>query len=93
MIVGTLYIKLMIREARSLKDKRRVIRSLKDNLRNRFNISVAEIGTQDHRQLAELGVAMVGSDRRYIDGALAKIVDFVRLFRPAELIDYEVEID
>jgi hypothetical protein len=93
MIVGTLYLRLMVREARSLKDKRRVLRSLKDNIRNRHNVSIAEIGSQDHHQLAELGIAMIGNDRRYIDGALAKIVDYVRLVRPAELIDYEVEID
>ncbi len=92
MTVGTMIVKLMIREARSLKDKRRVLKSLKDQIRNRHNVSVAEVGAQDSHQQAILGVAMVGTDGRYVDGGLAKIVDFIRAFRVAELIDYEVEI-
>lgn len=92
MRVGTLSIRLMIRHAQSLKDKRSVIKSLKDNIRNRFNVSVAEVASQDSRQHAVLGIAMAGSDGRYIDGALAQVVNFVRGFRPAELVDYEVEI-
>ena len=92
MTVGTLYVKLMIREARTLKDKRRVVRSLKDQIRNRHNVSVAEVGAHSSHQQAILGVAMVGTDGRYVDGGLAKIVDFIRAFRVAELVDYEVEI-
>jgi uncharacterized protein YlxP (DUF503 family) len=92
MTVGTLYVKLMIRDARTLKDKRRVLRSLKDQIRNRHNVSVAEVDAQSSHQQAVLGFAMVGNDGRYVDGALAKIVDFIRAFRVAELVDYEVEI-
>lgn len=92
MTVGTLCVRLMVRDARSLKDKRRVIRSLKDNIRNRHNVSVAEVGGLDNRQQAILGFAMVGNDGRYIDAALAQIVNFIRGFRIAELVDYEVEI-
>ncbi|MFP4057200.1 MAG: DUF503 domain-containing protein [Candidatus Brocadiia bacterium] len=92
MIVGTLSIKLLIRDARNLKDKRRVLRSLKDNIRNRHNVSVAEVGAQHSRQQALLGVAMVANDSRYVDAALAKIVDLVRGFRLVQLVDYEVEI-
>lgn len=92
MTVGTLEVKLMIRQARTLKDKRSVLRSLKDNIRNRHNVSVAEVGALDSRQQAVLAIAMVGNDAQYIDGALARIVDFIRIFRPAQLVDYEVEI-
>ena len=77
---------------RSLKDKRRVIRSLKDRIRNRHNVSVAETDAHDSHQQAILGIAMVGTDGRYIDGGLAKIVDMVRASRECELVDYEVEI-
>ena len=59
MIVGTLRVRLLLREARSLKDKRQVVQSIKERLRNRFNVSVAEIEAQEHRQLAVLAVAMV----------------------------------
>ena len=92
MRVGTLTLRLMVRHDQSLKDKRRVLKSLKDNLRNRFNVSVAEVAGHDSRQQAVLGVAMAGTDGRYIDGALAQVVNFVRGSRPAELVDYEVEI-
>jgi len=92
MTVGTLSVKLMIREARTLKQKRSILRSLKDQIRNRHNVSVAEVGAQNSRQQAILGFAMAGSDGRYVDGALAKIVDFIRRFRLVDLVDYEVEI-
>ena len=74
MTVGILQITLNISDARSLKDKRRVIRSLKDRLRNRFNISIAEVGLQDYWQQADLAACMVGSDRKYVEGALTKLV-------------------
>lgn len=92
MTVGTLEIKLLIRQSRSLKDKRRVIRSLKDRIRNRHNVSVAEVGALQSRQQAILAVAMVGNDAQYIDAALARVVEIVRFDRGAELLDYEVEI-
>ena len=92
MTVGTLTIRLMIRQSRSLKDKRRVLRSLKDKIRNRHNVSVAEVGAHDSHQQAILGVAMVGTDGRYVDGGLASIVDFIRAVHDAELVDYELEI-
>jgi len=92
MTVGTLEIKLLVRQSRSLKDKRRVIRSLKDRIRNRHNVSVAEVGALQSRQQAILGVAMVGNDPQYIDAALAKIIEIVRFDRTAELLDYELEI-
>ena len=92
MTVGTLQVKLMIRDALTLKDKRRVLRSLKDNIRNRHNVSVAEVGALDSRQQAILGIAMVGGDAQYIDGGLAKVVDLIRGFPIAQIVDYEVEI-
>jgi len=92
MTVGTLEIRLLVRQSRSLKDKRRVIRSLKDRIRNRHNVSIAEVGALQSRQQAVLGVAMVGNDPQYIDAALAKVVEIVRSDRSAELLDYELEI-
>ncbi len=83
---------LLIRDALTLKDKRRVLKSLKDIIRNRHNVSVAEVAAQDSRQQAVLGIAMVGSDAQYVDSGLAKIVDLVRLHPVAQLVDYEVEI-
>jgi len=92
MMIGTLSLKLAVFEATSLKDKRRVIKSLKERLSARFNVSVAEVGSLDHRQQAELGVALVGNERQYVESCLDKIVDYVRRDPSAALVDYEVEI-
>ncbi len=92
MTVGTLRLKLIIRDATSLKDKRRVLKSIKDVIRNRHNVSVAEVAAHDSHQQAVLGVAMVGSDAQYVDGGLAKVVDLVRAHPIAQLVDYETEL-
>ena len=64
MILGALRVRLIIRHAKSLKDKRQVVLSIKDKLRNSFNVSVAEIEEQDARQMAVLGIAMVSNEMR-----------------------------
>ena len=61
MIVGTLKLRLYLRDCHSLKEKRRVLRSLKDNLHNKFNVATAETAEMDVWQTAEIGVASVGS--------------------------------
>ena len=92
MVVGTLSLKLAVLEAASLKDKRRVVSSIKDRLRGKFNVSVAEVGSLDRRQQAELGVAIVGNDGRFVGSCLDKVVEYVRRDRSACLVDYEVEV-
>jgi len=91
MIVGTLQLRFVVRDAQSLKDKRRVLKGLKDRLRGKFNVSAAEVDSLDHRQHAVLGVAMVANDRRFIESALSKVVDQVRGLHTISLIDYELE--
>lgn len=92
MVVGTLNIRLVLRGARSLKDKRRVIKGLKDRLRHKFNVSIAEVDHQDEWQRATLGVAMTGTDGRYVNSVLSKLVGHLRGVRGAELVDYELEM-
>lgn len=92
MIVGSLRVRLLIRNSRSLKDKRRVVLSIKDRLRNAFNASIAEIDEQDHRQLAVLGIAMVANDSREVTSALDRMVEVLRGHPVAELLDYEREL-
>jgi len=92
MIVGTVEIRIFLPDARTLKDKRRVLSSLKDRIRGRFNVSVAEVEDQDMIQSATLAVAQVSNDSRYVNGALDKLVDMVRNSRVARLVDYHIEI-
>ncbi len=92
MVVGVLTVQLAVYEAQSLKDKRRVIKSLKDRLGNRFNVSVAEVGELDSWQRADVGIAMVANDGRFVESCLHKIVDELRRERSASLVDYSVEL-
>jgi uncharacterized protein YlxP (DUF503 family) len=92
MIVGSLLVRLLLRESRSLKDKRQVLRSIKDRLQNNFNVSVAEVEAQDNRQLAVLGFAMVGSEAGPVRGSLEKIVEALRVHPVAELLSHEVSV-
>lgn len=92
MVIGALRLKLAVFESTSLKDKRRVVSSLKQRLGDKFNASVAEVGSLDHRQQAELGIAIVANDARFVESCLDKIVDYARLDRGAALVSYETEI-
>lgn len=92
MIVGVLRIELAVYESQSLKDKRRVIKSLKDRLAERFNISIAEVEALDSRKRAVLGVAVVGTDTKFVHSSLDKVVDFIRRQGRATLVNYEREI-
>jgi uncharacterized protein YlxP (DUF503 family) len=92
MIVGTFRVRLLIRESKSLKDKRRVVHSLKDRLRNEFNVSVSEIECQDHRQLAVLGIAMVASESCQLASTLDRIKEMLRRHPVAEILDCQREL-
>lgn len=92
MIVGSLRVRLLLRQARTLKDKRQVVLSIKDRLKNAFNVSVSEVGDQDQRQLAELGLALVGNEAYAVRTTLQKIVEVLRTHPVAELIEHEIEV-
>ncbi|MBI1917247.1 MAG: DUF503 domain-containing protein [Planctomycetes bacterium] len=91
MIVGSLKARLLIRGSQSLKDKRQVVRSILDRLRNQFNVSAAEVEARDHRQLVVLGFAMVGEEARDVREVLEKVVSALRCHPVAEFLDHELE--
>jgi uncharacterized protein YlxP (DUF503 family) len=92
MLIGTLEVRLIVRQARTLKDKRQVVSSIKDRLKNHFNISIAEVGDQDDRQLVTLGVAMVSNETNHLRKALSQVVEALRSHPVAELLDYHLEV-
>jgi uncharacterized protein YlxP (DUF503 family) len=92
MIVATLRVRLLLREARSLKDKRQVVQSVKARLRGAFNVSVAEVEALENRQLAVLGLATVGPEAHPLKEVLGKIVEALRAHPVAELLDYEMDV-
>ena len=92
MVIGVLQVELWIGDAVSLKDKRRVVKSLKDRLHREHNVSVAEIDRQEAHQVAVLGIAAVCTDGAYAQGMLDRILDQIRQTRQVVLSDQQTEI-
>ena len=92
MVVGILKVDLHIPGNNSLKGKRRVLRSLKDRMKGKFNVSVAEVGEEDLWQRATLGIAVVSNDRSHANQVLSKVVDLIESSGPVEVVDYQIEL-
>jgi hypothetical protein len=92
MIVGAAAVEIHIHGSQSLKSKRGVVRSITQRVRNRFNLSVAEVGGQGTWQLAVLGLATVGSDRRNVRGRLERALAFIEDLHLAEVLNSDVEL-
>jgi len=88
MIVGTLEVELYLSGSDSLKYKRMIIRSLRDRLRKKFNVSVAETDLNDKWQRARLGLAVVGNSRAYVDEVLQKAFVLIDALPEAEIVDH-----
>ncbi|MBN3039270.1 MAG: DUF503 domain-containing protein [Candidatus Omnitrophica bacterium] len=92
MTIAVLQMQIFIPAATSLKGKRKVIKSIKDKIRAKFNVSVAEVDGLDKWQRATLAIACVNRDRRLPNSILSKIVNLVEAEHAIELIDYEIEL-
>ena len=92
MIVGICKLDLRIFECHSLKEKRRVLRRIKDRTQSSFGIAVSEVGANDLWQCSELGFAIVGNDRRVIEGLIEKVGNFIEDQGIASIIDTYTEI-
>jgi len=90
MTVGIARLTLFLPDARSLKEKRMVLRRVKDRAQRKFNLAIAEVGDNDLWQRAALGIAVVGSGRRFVESMLDEIVRFARA--EAEVTNVEREI-
>lgn len=91
MAVGLLTLELHIAEAQSLKDKRQVLRSLKDRLRGHFNVAVAELEHQDAWQRSVVGVVTLSNEEQHVEEALQKVLaEAERILGPL-LINHTVE--
>ncbi len=91
MHIGVCKVKLYLPESRSLKDKRRVIKSIITRLRNRFNLAIAEIEAQDMHQSAVLGAVSVANEEKFVSQILAKSVRFIEENTSVVLLDYETD--
>jgi hypothetical protein len=92
MVAGICRMTLIIHDNHSLKGKRKVLKSIIDKVRNRFNISIAEVGSNDAWQKAEIGLAAIGNDRVFINSVIDKAVNFIEGLEIAEVTDYQIEL-
>jgi uncharacterized protein YlxP (DUF503 family) len=92
MVVGVAKLSLRLPGNKSLKGKRKVIKSICERLRQRFNLAVAETDAQDLWQTAELGLVAIGNQSGYIDSKLDKAINFVENMQVAEIVDIQREL-
>jgi uncharacterized protein YlxP (DUF503 family) len=92
LVVGILKIEFHLHDNRSLKGKRKIVKSMVDKVKHRFNVAVAEIGSNDKWQKIELGISAVGNDRRHIDSSLTNVLAFLDSLYLAEIVNSKTEI-
>ncbi len=91
-IVGSCRIVLFLPDASSLKEKRQIIKSLKDRLRNRFNLAISEIDNSELWQKATLGIVCVSNERRSAQAYLDQVINFFQAEPEIKIIDYETDL-
>jgi uncharacterized protein YlxP (DUF503 family) len=89
MVVGVCRLTLMVAESHSLKEKRMVLRRIKDRTRLKFNVAIAEVGDQDAWQQAQIGYAVVANERGFVEEMVAKIEKFIEDIGAAKIVDDE----
>jgi uncharacterized protein YlxP (DUF503 family) len=92
MVIGTLSARLLVRDSRTLKDKRQVVRSILDRMKGAFNVSAAEVDSHDDVKVATLAFAAVGFETAAVQGALQKIAEALRTHPVAEYLGGEVTV-
>lgn len=91
MPIGLVTLEIHIPDARSLKDKRQVLRSLKDKLRAHFNVAVAELDHQDTWQRSQIGVVSIASDANHLEQSLAAVLAESENVLGRDLVSHEIE--
>ncbi|MCD8216091.1 MAG: DUF503 domain-containing protein [Clostridiales bacterium] len=92
MVIGCCMIKIRTEWVNSLKDKRMELRRIVDRSKNKFNISIAEIGSNDNHKIIELGFACVTNDRALADSIIDNVINFIERITDGEIIETETEI-
>lgn len=90
-MVGVLHVDLHLPDSHSLKEKRSVLKSLKDRLRGRFNVAVAEVEPNELWQRSTVGIAAVAADRAYLDRQLREVVEWLKADRGFAVIRIDEE--
>ena len=93
MVVGICRVELHIPDNDSLKGKRQVLRSIKDKVRNKFNVSIAEVDGQDLWQQAILGISCVSSSASHANEVLSKVINLIDQNHDSFIVDYEMDLN
>lgn len=92
MVVAISTVELNIPECNSLKDKRRILKSLIHNIKNKFNVSVAEVANHEKWQRSTIGVSSVGNTKTFVNSEISKIINFIESNHNVIIVDYNLEI-
>ena len=92
MVVGLGVITFRLHECRSLKSKRKIVKSVIGKMRSHFNLSAAETGANDIHQRAEIGFAIVGNSAALVNSKIDKVFNLVDDLGLAEIVDTEMEL-
>lgn len=92
MVTGVLTVELFMGEASSLKEKRKILKSLLERIRNRFRVSAAEVGAWDSWQRSTIGIAFVSCESSHASRVLAAIVNFIERQGTVQILDYQTEL-
>jgi hypothetical protein len=92
MVIGVLQVELLIEDAQCLKDKRRVVSSVKDRLHREHLVAVAEVDRLDAHKVAVLGIATVSNSARHAQGTLSRLLDQLRQNGKFIVSDHATEI-
>lgn len=92
MFIGILRVEFRLHGNESLKDKRRVAQSLKQKIRNKFNVAVAETGSQDSMDYLALSVVSLSNERRHLESRMSKCLNMIEAASDEELVYDDIEI-
>lgn len=92
MKIGICVVDLYFPGKSSLKGKRQVLRSIKDRIKNRFNVSVAELEDHDKWQRTKLGIVTISNDNQHANSTLTGVMNFIEGFCEAQVLDYTIQL-
>jgi len=92
LIVGILTVELFLGEAGSLKEKRKVLKSIIDRIKSRFNVSIAEVGGQDTWQRSTLGISFVSNEHAHVHRVFSAVVSFIESQGTVVVTDYQTQL-
>jgi len=90
--VGRCELDLFIENSHSLKEKRRIIKSLKERMKNQYNIAICEYGDMSLWQRSQLGLVSCGNERSIVDATLKRAIEFLKHVHSVSLLNFTIEI-